>query len=1061
MAKEKKNYRLGIDMGSTSLGWCMLELDQDNSPQGIINMGVRIFPDGREMQKHEPLSVKRRGFRGQRRNLDRYLLRVRRLISYLLENGFLPDDQCERDDVFKKNPYELRARALDENLEPAEFARALIHLAKRRGFRSNRKVLSDKETKISEAISNLREALQKEKARTLGEYLWNLYNETPEKMSHKRKPIKFRYEKTYENPIFPTREMVEDEFAKIWGSQARFSPLFTEERKRDIHQIIFHQRPLKPAKKGKCLFEPEEERAPKAHPLFQEFRIRQSLNNMKVTETFTGETFPLTDEQYEKLFSLLAYPAKEKITFAAMRREIFGKEARDYRFNLEGTKEKDLYGDRTHFIIHKPENSDIAPIWDALPLDKKIRAIEIIISDLDDEPAAKELMEAGVSEDLARRFLQLDLKDDYCNLSAKALQKLLPFMRQRQIYSDACASAGYKHSEEYNGEVFTDGDLPYYGEILRHETLELARESGDTEADEHGKINNPTVHMALNQLRKLVNSLCARYGPPRQIVLEVGKDAPLGTDGRRDLDKAMRKNQDLNDMIREFLAEHGQRDTAENRLRVKLWWELGDDEIDRRCVYSGHQISVSDLFSRKIEIDHILPKSRTYDDTTANKVLCTHEANQFKGERSPFEAFHDSPAGYDWQAILSRAQKLGRDSQKWKFNEDAMDRFDEENELIGRMLNDTRYMSRAAMKYMWYVCGKNNVWTVTGRHTGLLRGKWGLNSALGETASKERDDHRHHAIDAFVIGMTSRGLVKKVAQSIRDSEYRFLEKLPPPWQGFDHGEFRRMVGSIAVSIKSDHIDPNKLAARNQTGGALMEETSYGWVKGPDCGPMPDPDNPKNRLYTARKTIDKLTPKNIRDVIRADLRRELEDIAATRKGKEFTEAVKAWAERNNVKKVKVALSMNPAGMIPVRDKTGRVFKYMASGENLFAELYLADPADSACKWAIEIVNSYNAHQPGFVPQWKKDHPKGKKIMRIYKNDVIALDGESGGRELRRVKKMDKAKGILYLRELNVAKKEKNNEDIGEQFSPRQLMGKRARKAGVDVMGRVHDPVVKEK
>ena len=161
----KERYRLGVDLGSTSLGWCMLKLDENNDPAGIINLGVRIFPDGREMKSHEPLAVKRRGYRGQRRNLDRYLERIRALISYLLENGFLPQDERQRSEVFQINPYYLRAKALDEQLQPAEFARALIHLAKRRGFRSNRKALSDSKTKLSEAIENLKAQLDETGAR--------------------------------------------------------------------------------------------------------------------------------------------------------------------------------------------------------------------------------------------------------------------------------------------------------------------------------------------------------------------------------------------------------------------------------------------------------------------------------------------------------------------------------------------------------------------------------------------------------------------------------------------------------------------------------------------------------------------------------------------------------------------------------------------------------------------------------------------------------------------------------------------------------------------------------
>lgn len=1046
----KERYRLGVDLGSTSLGWCMLKLDENNDPAGIINLGVRIFPDGREMKSHEPLAVKRRGYRGQRRNLDRYLERIRALISYLLENGFLPQDERQRSEVFQINPYYLRAKALDEQLEPAEFARALIHLAKRRGFRSNRKALGDSKTKLSEAIDNLKAQLAESGVRSLGEYMWELYQQTPEVKAHLRKPIKFRYEASPDNPniIFPTREMVLSEFNAIWHAQAGFSDRYTEEHRQNIETLIFYQRPLLPTVKGKCQLLPEFDRAPKAHPLFQEFRIRQDLNNLKGINLFTNETFELSDDQYATLYQLLS--SKAEVKFEAMRKALWGKQHGDFRFNFETDERAKLLGDQTHATLHKKGNEALAPLWDAWPLERKSKIIEVVISDLDDEPALVELTEAGIDPATAARLLELKLPDSYCHLSVEAMLRLLPLMRQRVIYSEACRQAGLDHSGEYNGEIFDAGDLPYYGEVLNRETIALNRKCGDAEADVHGRINNPSVHIALNQLRKVVNAITARYGAPEEIVLELGKDIKLGQEEKARLNKIIGQNRRENEKIDAMLAEHGLPVNHLNRLKVKLWWELGQDELDRRCVYTGHQISISDLFTHKIEIDHILPKSRTYEDNNANKILCLAPANRYKGERSPYEAFGQSRDGYDWQAIIARAENL-KASKRWKFNSDAMDNFQDEAKILDRMLNDTRYMSRVAMKYMWYVCGNNRVWTITGRHTGMLRGKWGLNSALGEDDSKDRTDHRHHAIDAFVIALTTRGFIKALANNISNSRDRFVSELPPPWPGFSHDDFRAKLNSVSVSYKPDQISADKLSKRNQTGGALVEETAYGYAG-------PDPDNPKYHLFTVRKAVGELTPKNIKSVVRADLRRDLEDLASRYSDDDFKAAVKDWAARNNIKKVKLALSMNPAGMVPVRDKSGRAFKYMSSGENLFADIFLADPTDPNCKWGIEIVSSFHAHQPGFTPQWKKDHPKGKKIMRVFKNDVIALDGPGEERELRRVRKM--TYGILYLRELKIAKKEKGKEDIGEQFSANQLQLKRAKKAGIDVIGRVFDPIVKE-
>ncbi|HPS40089.1 MAG TPA: type II CRISPR RNA-guided endonuclease Cas9, partial [Candidatus Cloacimonadota bacterium] len=697
---------------------------------------------------------------------------------------------------------------------------------------------------------------------------------------------------------------------------------------------------------------------------------------------------------------------------------------------------------------NKPE---LAPVWDAMNLGEKSRLIELLVSDLDEEVILKGLSELGIEPSIATQLVQLRLPSDYGNLSLEALNRILPYMREGYIYSKACELAGISHSGEYNGEVFVDGSLPYYGELLKRETLELNRKIGDPLADEYGKINNPSVHIALNQLRHLVNALCKRYGNPQEIVLELARELKLGKDAKDEIQKVINRNQKQNVRIAELLKLHGIEVNHDNLLRVKLWEELGKEEIDRRCVYTGRQISFTDLFSPQYEIEHILPKSRTYDDGNANKTISYYIANRYKEERSPWEAFGKSLDGYDWQGIVTRAKHLP-DNKQWRFLTDAMDRFKDEEQVLARMLNDTRYMSRVAAKYMYYICGEHHVWTITGKHTSMLRAKWGLNSALGETDAKERTDHRHHAIDAFVIALTTRSFVKKLANTIRNSRERFIENLEMPYPGFSHNDFKDAVSSITVSYKPDQLNIGTLRAKNQTAGALSDESAYSFL-------CPDPENPKYHLYAIHKPVNSLSASNVDEVISPELRAELISLRTNNTSKdEFAKALAEWAKNRNVRKLNLLVRANPRTMIPVKDKTGRVFKYLASGENLFADIYIKDPTAPMLKWEIEIVPSYHAHQPGFMPQWKLDYPKGKKVMRLFKNDIVAIDTPEGGRELRRVKKM--TNGIVYLRELSTAKKAKGTDDVGEQYSANRLKELNARKAGVDIMGRYFDPIINE-
>src|SRR6185437_5021873 len=132
-------YRLGIDIGTNSLGWCAIDLDRDGAPRGIRRIGVRIFSDGRDPQSGTSLAVDRRGPRQQRRRRDRLIARRDRLMDALIRHGLMPAVEGERKRLQEADPYELRARGLDEALTLHELGRALFHLDQRRGFKSNRK----------------------------------------------------------------------------------------------------------------------------------------------------------------------------------------------------------------------------------------------------------------------------------------------------------------------------------------------------------------------------------------------------------------------------------------------------------------------------------------------------------------------------------------------------------------------------------------------------------------------------------------------------------------------------------------------------------------------------------------------------------------------------------------------------------------------------------------------------------------------------------------------------------------------------------------------------------
>ena len=273
-------YKLGLDLGTNSLGWCILRLSDNDEPIAVENMGVRVFPSGCD-EKNKPLSVKRREDRGARRMRDRALERKKELMDFLVKRGLMPENKEERKNLETLNPYSLREKCLDEKVSLFELGRALFHLCQRRGFKSNRKTdKKDKESKgIKEKILNLENNL--EGYRSLGEYLYKLNKE--------KKALRFSSRREVDDTDFyPNRKMYEDEVNLILEKQEEHYPDELKEKIDDerhgeitvsekIKDIIFYQRKLKPQEIGKCTLDPKEERAPLALPSVQRFRILQEV----------------------------------------------------------------------------------------------------------------------------------------------------------------------------------------------------------------------------------------------------------------------------------------------------------------------------------------------------------------------------------------------------------------------------------------------------------------------------------------------------------------------------------------------------------------------------------------------------------------------------------------------------------------------------------------------------------------------------------------------------------------------------------------------------------------
>ncbi len=1018
-------YRLALDLGTTSLGWAMVRLKEDQ-PVAIVKAGVRIFSDGREPSRPgelgTSLAATRRLKRAMRRRRDRLLKRKTRMMDLLVRNGFFPTDPADRKALEQLNPYELRAKGLDAQLTSAEFARALFHINQRRGFKSNRK--TDKKDNDSGALKTAISALRQQldvsgvdgKARTVGELLWRRMKDgNGVRARYRERRIekddgKTRIDKSYD--LYIDRAMIEAEFGALWASQMRFNPTqFNETARNALKDCLLHQRPLKPVKPGRCTLLPDQERAPLALPSQQRFRIYQEINHLRILGAGLADT-PLTLAQRDAVVGALERSGKRSFTQITTLLKLPG----TTKFNLEDAKRQDLKGNATSALLGKKDF--FGPIWFAFNPEQQDEIVMRLLTEESEAALVNWLQAAfGLDEAHAETIANASLPEGYGSLSAQALARIVPALKSAVItYDKAVQTAGFEHHSHIShaattGEILPQ--LPYYGEYLQRHVGFGSGDLKDPPEKRFGKIANPTVHIGLNQVRTVVNALIKRYGHPSEVIVEVARDLKQSQEQRKEQQQRQADNQKRNDRLRADAA--GILRIAPERVRhadiqkLILWEELSHDVADRRCPYSGVQIGATTVLSDEVEIEHILPFSNTLDDSLNNKTVATRRANRVKGNRTPFAARADfEQQGWPFDAILTRTEHMPR-NKRYRFGEDGYQKWlRDDRDFLARALNDTRHLSRVAHEYLSLICPQGTR-VIPGQMTAMLRAKFGLNDILGLNGEKNRNDHRHHAVDACVIAVTDQGLLQRFAQASANARERQLDRLvddmPLPWPSYRE-HVARAIGNIWVSHKPDHGYE----------GAMMEETSYG--------------------------------------IRRDgsIRQKMKEDGSA--GREISNLIRI-TEPNQPKRHGVDANGNP---LPYKGYVG--------GSNYCLEVVCNEKG----RWSGEVVTTFDAYEAARIYGASRlGHPslslsQKPLVMRLIIGDTIRAELESKTRLLR-VVKIDPSTNVVFAEINEAGELKKRHDERIDSFRYVNLRGDsfrqaKARHVSISPIGEMRDPGFKE-
>jgi len=579
---------LGLDLGTNSIGWAIVENDRVNNKETfkLNDKGVIIFSEGVKKEKGNEISraAERTNFRSTRRLKFRRKLRKYETLLVLAKNKMCPllEDEViawkksrfknypnnedflnwlKTDDNIEKHPYYYRDSASKVKIGRLELGRALYHIAQRRGFLSNRldqsdkgvierhqpriseileesktktelsiaiddffkgfdildkkakdlnegdkklktlynsfnKILKDnidftlvkekigerlykKENlgKVKQGISDLDKKIKEGKFKTLGQYFYSIYGDGNKRIRNQYTAREDHYLEEFEQ-ICKVQDL-----GKINRSE-------NEPNKRYVgltlllYKAIFYQRPLKSQKGlvGKCSLEPTKYRCPVSRPEFEEFRMYQYLNNFKIKTPENEKLRELTEEEKEIIKPLFYRKSKTSFDFDEVVKKIIPKHEKAVYFKSKDAKNakyivnyklntslsncptiahfKTVFGeewkklDYSYKTINKKgiektrtiNYQDIWHVWTTFTTNDKLYDFA--------------LTKLGLSTEIAVKFSKVTLKKDYASLSLKAINNILPYLKDGLIYSHAVFMANMKNvTKEQNWKNKNDREL--------------------------------------------------------------------------------------------------------------------------------------------------------------------------------------------------------------------------------------------------------------------------------------------------------------------------------------------------------------------------------------------------------------------------------------------------------------------------------------------------------------------------------------------------------------------------------------------------------------------------
>ncbi len=866
----------GLDIGTTSIGFAVIDHDPSRSAGKILRLGARIFPEARD-NDGTPLNQTRRQKRMARRQLRRRRARRRVLNETLAAAGLLPVfGSSDWAGVMAMDAYALRRRGLSEPLRAWEIGRALYHLAKHRHF-AGRDIPETDDGDAEDADEKAAESEREKTLQTLKADGMTLGAWLAERPAHQRR-----------RGVHANRAVVRDEFEKLWAAQAQHHAALRDERlKAQVEDTIFAQRPVfwRKTTLGQCRFVPGAPLCPRGSWLSQQRRMLEKLNNLAVA----GNLRPLDPDERAAILERLQTQAS--MSWAGVRSALkplykargeAGAE-KTLRFNLEVGGDGKMLGNGVEAKLvavfggawrdhpHKQAIREAVPerLWAADYGEigsQRVVILPVRQRATNREAAAKSFIaDFAVTPEQAEKLKQLAFPPGWEPFSIKALQAFLPHLEAGVRFGALLAGPEW---EEWRNAAFPLRERPT-GEVLDR----LPSPGVKEERERLAKLRNPTVVRTQNEVRKVVNNLIAMFGKPDRVRIEVARDVGKSKREREHTQSANRRRESKRKEAVKDLEAKGIAAPSGAAIEKWLLWK----ESSERCPYTGEQIGFDALFrDNAFDVEHIWPRSKSLDNSFGNKTLCRKDINIAKGNRTPSEYLgHDAD---QWAAIEKRLQGMIAKKGGDGMSPGKVKRFlarSMPDDFASRQLNDTGYAARQAvalLKRLWPDLGAEApvaVQAVSGRVTAQLRKLWTLNNILSDDGEKTRADHRHHAIDALAVACAHPGMTAKLSSYLqaKDDPRAPRPQLSPPWPSI-RSDAETAIADIVVSHR----------VRRKVSGPLHKETTYG-----DTEEDITTKSGTYRLFVTRKKVEALTRGEVADIRDPRVREIIQQWVAERGG----------------------------------------------------------------------------------------------------------------------------------------------------------------------------------